>query len=431
MMPAGWKEREALTLAPWAMHAADSAGRVHEEQPHPFRSPYQRDRDRIVHSAAFRRLAHKTQVFTGYPGDYHRSRLTHTLEVTNIARTLARALALNEDLVETLALAHDIGHPPLGHAGEDTLDELLRGQGGFSHNAQALRIMELLETRYSSFPGLNLSREVLDAQSTRARDATAPPPLLETQVVDAADSIAYDTHDADDAIELGLVALEELLELPLVAAAAARVREQQGPLAGMELRRAVLHELVDSQVAHLVTQTLTAIESNGIDSGAGGLRPPRGQRPPPRRALARRRRRKEGTGDVSLPAGLPERSGDGGADGRPGEADAAVPLVRRPPGRDAGRLSRACRAVGCAAERRRLHRRDDGSLSRVGPPAAAGKCVNRRHASRETGRPVASHRRQGTGNPSQIPRSFVVFRGRQSPARATTEEFRSSANRSR
>ena len=268
MMPAGWKEREALTLAPWAMHAADSAGRVHEEQPHPFRSPYQRDRDRIVHSAAFRRLAHKTQVFTGYPGDYHRSRLTHTLEVTNIARTLARALALNEDLVETLALAHDIGHPPLGHAGEDTLDELLRGQGGFSHNAQALRIMELLETRYSSFPGLNLSREVLDAQSTRARDATAPPPLLETQVVDAADSIAYDTHDADDAIELGLVALEELLALPLVADAAARVREQQGPLAGMELRRAVLHELVDSQVAHLVTQTLAAIESNGIDSVA-------------------------------------------------------------------------------------------------------------------------------------------------------------------
>jgi len=269
MMPIDWRRREALTLAPWAMHAADSKGRVHEERPHPFRSPYQRDRDRIVHSAAFRRLAHKTQVFTGYPGDYHRSRLTHTLEVTNIARTLARALAVNEDLVETLALAHDIGHPPLGHAGEDTLDDLLRGQGEFSHNAQALRIMELLETRYARFPGLNLSREVLDAQATRARDAAAPAPLLETQVVDAADSIAYDTHDADDAIELGLVALEELLELPLVADAAARVRDQQGPLAGMELRRAVLHELVDFQVADLVAQTLAAIEANGIDSVAG------------------------------------------------------------------------------------------------------------------------------------------------------------------
>ena len=219
-----WRSREAAVLAPWAMHAADSTGRVHAEQPHRFRSPYQRDRDRIVHSAAFRRLAHKTQVFTGYHGDYHRSRLTHTLEVTNIARTLARALAVNEDLVETLALAHDIGHPPLGHAGEDVLAELLRDEGGFNHNAQALRIMELLEARYPEFPGLNLSREVLDAQATRKKDGTAPAPLLETQVVDAADSIAYDTHDADDAIELGLVTLDELLDLPLVADAAARAR---------------------------------------------------------------------------------------------------------------------------------------------------------------------------------------------------------------
>ena len=195
-----WQTREQLLLAPWAMHGVDTAGRVHPEPPHQFRSPYQRDRDRIVHSAAFRRLAHKTQVFTGYHGDYHRSRLTHTLEVTSIARTLARALALNEDLVETLALAHDIGHPPLGHAGEDTLAELLRDDGGFNHNAQALRIMEVLESRYPEFPGLNLSREVLDAQATRKKDGTAPAPLLEAQVVDAADSIAYDTHDADDIV---------------------------------------------------------------------------------------------------------------------------------------------------------------------------------------------------------------------------------------
>jgi len=225
-----WRTRESLLLAPWAMHSVDSAGRVHPEPPHQFRSPYQRDRDRIVHSAAFRRLAHKTQVFTGYHGDYHRSRLTHTLEVTSIARTLARALALNEDLVETLALAHDIGHPPLGHAGEDTLAELLRDEGGFNHNAQALRIMEFLETRYAEFPGLNLSREVLDAQATRKKDGTAPAPLLEAQVVDAADSIAYDTHDADDAVELGLVTLEELTDLPLVADAAARVAARHGRL---------------------------------------------------------------------------------------------------------------------------------------------------------------------------------------------------------
>ncbi|NBV46714.1 MAG: dNTP triphosphohydrolase, partial [Planctomycetia bacterium] len=223
------------------MHAADSAGRVHAEPPHPVRSPYQRDRDRVVHSAAFRRLAHKTQVFTGYHGDYHRSRLTHTLEVTGIARTLARGLALNEDLVETLALAHDIGHPPLGHAGEDTLDLLLADCGGFNHNAQALRIMELLEARYPGFPGLNLSREILAAQEARVARPAAAAPLLEAQMVDAADSIAYDTHDADDAVELGLVRLEELLDLPLVAAAATTVRERLGPLPAADLRRAVLH----------------------------------------------------------------------------------------------------------------------------------------------------------------------------------------------
>ena len=264
--PADWRTREATLLAPWAMHAADSRGRVHGEEPHPFRSPYQRDRDRILHSAAFRRLAHKTQVFTGYHGDYHRSRLTHTLEVTSIARTLARALGLNEDLVEALAMAHDIGHPPLGHAGEDTLDELLTGHGGFNHNAQALRIMELLESRYPRFPGLNLSREVLDGQATRRRDGSALPPILETQVVDAADSIAYDTHDADDAVELGLVPLEELLELPLVAAAAGRVRDRHGALAGAELRRAILLELVDFQVAELVARSREKIQSLGIAS---------------------------------------------------------------------------------------------------------------------------------------------------------------------
>ena len=136
-------------------------------------------------------------------------------------------LRLNEDLAEALALGHDIGHPPLGHAGEDTLDELLREAGGFNHNRQALRIMTLLEQRYPDFPGLNLSQEVLDAQSVRAKLPTAPPPLLETQVVDAADSIAYDTHDADDAIELGFVQLHELLELPLVAKAAEHVGSLQ------------------------------------------------------------------------------------------------------------------------------------------------------------------------------------------------------------
>jgi dGTPase len=272
--PADWQTRESLLLAPYAMHAADSTGRVHPESPHPIRSPYQRDHDRIVHSSAFRRLAHKTQVFTGYLGDYHRSRLTHTLEVTGIARTLGRGLALNEDLVETLALAHDIGHPPLGHAGEDTLDELLAAEGGFNHNAQALRIMELLENRYPDFPGLNLSREILDAQAARVKGRPAAglrptaAPLLETQVVDAADSIAYDTHDADDAIELGLVTLEELLDLPLVARAAERVADRYGSLHGIDRRRAVIHELVDMQAGDLIAESQATIARLGIDSVA-------------------------------------------------------------------------------------------------------------------------------------------------------------------
>ena len=282
-----WQTREQLLLAPWAMHGVDTAGRVYPEPPHQFRSPYQRDRDRIVHSAAFRRLAHKTQVFTGYHGDYHRSRLTHTLEVTSIARTLARALALNEDLVETLALAHDIGHPPLGHAGEDTLANLLRDEGGFNHNAQALRIMEVLESRYPEFPGLNLSREVLDAQATRKKDGTAPAPLLEAQVVDAADSIAYDTHDADDAVELKLVTLDELLELPLVVDAARRVEARHGRLEGTEARRAILHELVDFQVAELIRTSRHAIESLDVDSVARVRQVFRGDGPmPPRRIIA-------------------------------------------------------------------------------------------------------------------------------------------------
>ena len=269
--PADWRSREAVLLGSWAMHAIDSAGRLHPEPAHPFRSPYQRDRDRVVHSAAFRRLAHKTQVFTDYPGDYHRSRLTHTLEVTSIARTLARSLALNEDLVETLALAHDIGHPPLGHAGEDTLNELLADEGGFNHNRQALRIMTLLEQRYPGFPGLNLSQEVLDAQAVRARLPDAPSPLLEAQVVDAADSIAYDTHDADDAIELGLVQLDDLLELPLVKAAATRVRDRFGELKDDQLRRAVLHDLVNEQVAELIDRTKRHLEERSIASTADVL----------------------------------------------------------------------------------------------------------------------------------------------------------------
>src|SRR5260221_5506080 len=143
--------REAVLLAPYAMHSAQSRGREHPEPEHPYRGPFQRDRDRIVHSAAYRRLSAKTQVFTGELGDYHRTRLTHTLEVASVSRTIGRALALNEDLIEALALVHDLGHPPFGHAGEDLLDECLRSEGGFSHNAHALRLVRELEIRYHEF----------------------------------------------------------------------------------------------------------------------------------------------------------------------------------------------------------------------------------------------------------------------------------------
>ncbi len=257
------------------MHSAQSAGRKHPEREHPYRGPFQRDRDRIVHSAAYRRLSFKTQVFTGDSGDYHRTRLTHTLEVASVARTLGRALALNEDLIEALALVHDIGHPPFGHAGEDALDECLRGHGGFSHNAQALRIVELLETRYHEFPGLNLTLEVLAGQSTRVRRrATEQPPLVEVQVVEAADSIAYDTHDADDALELGLLTLDELLETPLWAAAKERVGRRFAGLESGPLRRALLHELIDWQVGDLLACAVRKLAGSQYDQPAGAGQTP-------------------------------------------------------------------------------------------------------------------------------------------------------------
>jgi dGTPase len=287
-------EREAALLAPYAMRSADTAGREHAEPPHPYRGPYQRDRDRILHSAAFRRLSQKTQVFTGEMGDYHRTRLTHTLEVASIARTLARALRLNEDLVEALAMAHDIGHPPFGHSGEEVLDECLRDDGGFNHNAQALRIVELLETRYPDFPGLNLSREVLEGQSQRAkpkgeaalasqlgfrvqspglgskpepRTLNPESPLLEVQVVDAADSIAYDSHDTDDALAVGLLELRQLLEVPLWREAAERVRRRFANLDDRQLCRAIVHELINWQVDDLLSgieRSLAALRVSSV-----------------------------------------------------------------------------------------------------------------------------------------------------------------------
>ncbi len=251
--PATVLEREQLLLAPWAMHSKDSAGRRFPEPDHPYRGPYQRDRDRILHSSAYRRLSGKMQVFTGGMGDYHRTRLTHTQEVATIARTLGRALRLNEDLVEALALMHDIGHPPYGHCGEDALNEIARDIGGFSHNEFALTIVQVLEVRYSSAPGLNLTREVLLGQTARVdKHAAGPRPLLEVQLVDASDSTTYDAHDTDDAVKLGLVTLEEMAQVPLIAECLEHVRDQQTGLDKKRLRKAVVHELIDRQVTDML-----------------------------------------------------------------------------------------------------------------------------------------------------------------------------------
>lgn len=247
--------REEGLLATYAMHSCDSAGRKHQENDHAYRGPFQRDRDRILHSSAFRRLAGKMQVFTGDMGDYHRTRLTHTFEVASIARTISRVLRLNEDLVEALALMHDIGHPPYGHCGEDVLHQCMIDVGGFSHNQFALTIVEELEQRFNRFSGLNLSAELLAGQNVRANKrqaASGRAALLEVQVVDAADSMAYDAHDIDDAVQIGLLTIEELSKVPLVRQALDSVDRKFGLLRPTQLRRALVHELVDLQVSRFL-----------------------------------------------------------------------------------------------------------------------------------------------------------------------------------
>lgn len=248
--------REALILAPYAFKSSDSRGRKYPEPEHPYRGPFQRDRDRIVHSAAFRRLSGKMQVFTGERGDYHRTRLTHTQEVASLARTIGRALRLNEDLIEALALLHDIGHPPYGHAGEDALHECMHDIGGFSHNRFALTVVEELEQRYPSFPGLNLTFEVLESQMTRAEKKNRKiRPILEAQLVDAVDSTTYDAHDTDDAIKLGLLSLAELQECSLVRESLALVNKKFTIADETMLRVATVHQMVERQVTDILKNT--------------------------------------------------------------------------------------------------------------------------------------------------------------------------------
>ena len=198
------------------------------------------------------------QVFTAEFGDYHRTRLTHTMEVVGVARTFGRALQLNEDLIEAAALLHDIGHSPFGHAGEAILHQLLHDNGGFDHNVQALRIVEKLERRYTGYPGLNLSKEILEGQTYKTAKTTVP--LLEIQAVDIADSIAYDTHDVDDALELKLLTTEQLMRTSLWKRSAKRVRGQWTNLNDAEFRRAVIHDLIETQVSDVLQATTQRLE---------------------------------------------------------------------------------------------------------------------------------------------------------------------------
>ncbi|MBU6302081.1 MAG: deoxyguanosinetriphosphate triphosphohydrolase [Verrucomicrobia bacterium] len=268
---------ECGALAPYAQRSRDSAGRVHPEPAHPYRTDYHRDRARIVHSRAFRRLEYKTQVFLNETGDHLRTRLTHTIEVASVSRSLACALGVNEDLAEVIALAHDLGHAPYGHSGESKLDELMRPHGGFEHNLQSLRVVEKLEIKYPAFPGLNLTHEVLEGlrKHHRGFDRPAygehpaerfPRPSLEAQLANIADEITYHGHDLDDGFDHGLVEVDQLKDLVVWRRCAEQVRHQFPALA-LHPRKFVtytIRALIDFQVADVVRETLRRLNEAGV-----------------------------------------------------------------------------------------------------------------------------------------------------------------------
>lgn len=263
-------------LAPFALDASHSLGRLIPELPHSFRSCFQRDRDRIVHSAAFRRLDGKTQVFLNGQGDYYRTRLTHSIEVASISRTIARALELNEDVAEAIALAHDLGHPPSGHEGEKTLQALMKDHGGFDHNEQSLRVVEFLEESYPQHPGLNLSYEVLEGlrkhhhQFFLPQGESYPSPSLEAQLVDMSDEIAYYSHDLDDGIESGLLKLGQLEELTLWREAQQIALEELGTRVDkktiLKNKKFILRCLINHQVEELINASRSAIFAGNVSS---------------------------------------------------------------------------------------------------------------------------------------------------------------------
>jgi dGTPase len=269
------EERERQTLAPYAAQSSETLGRAHPEETHPYRSDFQRDRERIIHSAAFRRLEYKTQVFVNHEGDNYRTRLTHTIEVAQIARSIARALALNEDLAEAVALAHDLGHTPFGHAGEDALNKRMATDGGFSHNRQSLRVVDVLEERYPGFAGLNLTFEVREGIVKHETIYDRPDaegfrpewkPTLEAQLVNIADEIAYNSHDVDDGLRSGIFGWDDPADLAIwreLNDASARIQ----PNLDRRLRRYhIVRMMIDWQVTNLINHSRERIEALGLRS---------------------------------------------------------------------------------------------------------------------------------------------------------------------
>jgi dGTPase len=267
-------------LASYAAHALNTRGRRYKDSPD-YRGPYQRDRDRIIHSMAFRRLEYKTQVFVNHEGDHYRTRLTHTLEVAQIARSIARELDLNEDLAEAVALAHDLGHTPFGHSGEDVLRELMKEHGGFEHNFQGLWTVDYLEKRYPDFPGLNLTYEVRESMAkhnTRYDEPggrrywaeydfePAAAPLLEAQVVDISDAVAYDSHDVDDALTAGLLCERDLKGLSLFDHAVREVEKRYGRIKGVIRQRQIVRALINLEVIDLLAETRRSVAKRKISS---------------------------------------------------------------------------------------------------------------------------------------------------------------------
>ena len=259
-------------LAPYAAHSSSSRGRRHAEDPPAYRTEFQRDRDRVIHSTAFRRLVYKTQVFVNYEGDLYRTRLTHSLEVAQIARTVARALSLNEDLVEAISLAHDLGHTPFGHAGQDALDACMRDFGGFEHNLQSLRVVDELEERYASFRGLNLTFETREGilkhcsikkarglGDVGVRFLERRQPGLEAQLANLADEIAYNNHDVDDGLRSGLITLEQLKELPFFAEHMRWVEQRHSGLKPQRLGSETVRRMISHLVSGLIESSAAAI----------------------------------------------------------------------------------------------------------------------------------------------------------------------------